>query len=161
MSERPAIIGYDGTDIAARAIRESADLIGQRPALVVVVWEGGRAFALADAPTISPGVPLSPVDIRTATELDYAAASAAQRTADQGAAIATELGLHAEGLAVADDASVAATLIRVATEHDASVIVVGTHGHRGITEFVLGSTARDLIRQAPCPVLVTRAEDRR
>ncbi len=33
------------------------------------------------------------------------------------------------------------------------LIVLGTHGHRGLKKLVLGSTAEQVIRMAPCPVL--------
>jgi nucleotide-binding universal stress UspA family protein len=49
----------------------------------------------------------------------------------------------------------------VATEAeawDADLIVVGTHGRRGIGRVLLGSGAESVIRQAPVPVLVIRAE---
>jgi nucleotide-binding universal stress UspA family protein len=34
--------------------------------------------------------------------------------------------------------------------------VVGPHGHGRIGEVILGSTTRDLIRRATCPVVVGR-----
>lgn len=40
--------------------------------------------------------------------------------------------------------------------HHASFIAVATHGHSGLTRLTLGSTARDIVRSAPCPVLVAR-----
>ncbi len=38
------------------------------------------------------------------------------------------------------------------------LLVMGTHGRRGISHFLLGSVAERVIRQAPCPVLVVRSE---
>jgi nucleotide-binding universal stress UspA family protein len=42
----------------------------------------------------------------------------------------------------------------------ADLIVVGTHGRRGIGRLLMGSGAEQIIRQAPIPVLVVRAADR-
>jgi nucleotide-binding universal stress UspA family protein len=42
----------------------------------------------------------------------------------------------------------------VASETGASLIVVGTHGRRGLSRALLGSTAERLIRTASLPVLV-------
>ena len=39
---------------------------------------------------------------------------------------------------------------------NASLVVVGTHGRRGIGRMLMGSGAEQIIRQAPCPVLVVR-----
>jgi nucleotide-binding universal stress UspA family protein len=45
---------------------------------------------------------------------------------------------------------------QVARHHAAELIVVGTHGHTGISRFLLGSVATAILRHAPCDVLVTR-----
>lgn len=45
---------------------------------------------------------------------------------------------------------------QVARKHAAELIVVGTHGHTGISRFLLGSVATAILRHAPCDVLVCR-----
>jgi nucleotide-binding universal stress UspA family protein len=45
---------------------------------------------------------------------------------------------------------------QIARERAAELIVVGTHGHTGISRFLLGSVATSILRHAPCDVLVTR-----
>lgn len=45
---------------------------------------------------------------------------------------------------------------QVAVDYDADLVVVGTHGRKGLQRLVLGSCASDLVRQAHCPVLVVR-----
>ncbi len=44
----------------------------------------------------------------------------------------------------------------VAEEIGASVVVVATHGRKGVGRMVLGSVAEQVIRHAPCPVLVVK-----
>ena len=44
-------------------------------------------------------------------------------------------------------------LNRLAEEIHMGLIILGTHGRRGIKKLVLGSTAEEIIRTAPCPVL--------
>jgi nucleotide-binding universal stress UspA family protein len=153
----PIVIGYDGSEAAERALRDGAALLAPRPALVVVVWEAGAAFEAMELPTASVGIPPVPIDIRTAMEIDNALSRRAQQAAEHGAALAREAGLEAEGLAVADEVTVAETLVRLARERDAQAIVVGAHGHGPLSEVLLGSTSRSLIRNAPCPVLVSPA----
>jgi nucleotide-binding universal stress UspA family protein len=102
------------------------------------------------------------MDVRTALELEQKAYESAERTARQGAALARSMGLPAESLVVADDVSIADTLVRVAEERDAAAVVVGAHRHGAVSEVLLGSTARDVVRHAPCPAVVIRADvDRR
>lgn len=52
-------------------------------------------------------------------------------------------------------------LIAAANDEHAELIVVGTHGHTGVSRFLLGSVASTTIRRAPCDVLVVRGEPRR
>jgi len=40
----------------------------------------------------------------------------------------------------------------------ADVIVMGTHGRRGLKRLLLGSDAERVLREAPVPVLLVRAE---
>jgi nucleotide-binding universal stress UspA family protein len=150
------LIGFDGSPASEHAIRVAGPLLAPRSALVVSVWEAGTAFEMAELPAMSIGMAQVPVDVRTATEIDQAMQERAQRMAQRGAEIAQEAGFGAEALAVADEITVAETLVRVAQERDAQAIVVGAHGHRGITERILGTTSQSVVHKAGRPVLVVR-----
>src|SRR5688500_17467749 len=93
------VIGFDGTEVSDRAVREAARLLGRRPALVVVVWEPGRAFELTSFPVVGIDLPPATLDVRGASEVDRARYEAAQQLAQRGAALAREVGLDADGLA--------------------------------------------------------------
>src|SRR2546421_12396821 len=146
----PVVIGYDGSPASQRALCEAAPILAPSPALVVVVWEAGLGFELVELPAFPP----APIDIRTALEIEEKLYERAQRLAEQGAALARDAGLEAQGLAVADDVTPAATLLRLTREHNARAVVVGTHGHGGLSEVLLGSTSHEVVRHAPCPVVV-------
>src|SRR3954449_175712 len=125
MPDRPIVIGFDGSEPAQLAIREAAELLGGRPALVVTIWEPGLAYA-ASVPS-SLDLPAAPVDVTTAVEIDEALDQRAHRTADQGVALARESGFAtAEAVVAADESNVAETLVDVARERDAQAIVVGS-----------------------------------
>jgi nucleotide-binding universal stress UspA family protein len=47
-------------------------------------------------------------------------------------------------------------IIRVAQDLDIDLVVLATHGHSGLEQAVLGSTAEKVVRKAPCPVLTIR-----
>ncbi|HEU5473832.1 MAG TPA: universal stress protein [Actinophytocola sp.] len=158
MTTNLVVIGFDGTPAAERAIREAAQLFPGRNALVVTVWEAGRAFDLAMIPTRGFELPLSDIDIRTAAEIDKALYNEAQQLARWGAQLANDNGMTAQGLAVADEVGVADTLVRLAKENEAAVLVAGAHRHARLAELLLGSTTKALLQHAPCPVLVVRGE---
>jgi nucleotide-binding universal stress UspA family protein len=50
------------------------------------------------------------------------------------------------------------TIRHVADEVHADLIVMGTHGRRGVSRALLGSIAEMVVRTAPCPVLTVRAK---
>lgn len=146
----PVIVGYDGSPISECALVEAATVLAPRRALVVVVWEPGPVFELMAPPSVTP----APIDVRTALEVEEKIYDGARRLAEHGAALAREAGLEAEGLAVADDVTPASTLVRLAKERQAAAVVVGTRGHSGVKRLLLGSTSEDVVRHAPCPVVV-------
>jgi nucleotide-binding universal stress UspA family protein len=151
----PVLIGYDGSPASRHAVREAGALLAGRPALVVVVFEQAIAFELQELPTVS-GLPPAPIDVRTAMEIEDALYENSQRLAEQGAQLAGEAGFEAEPLVVADDITIAETLVGLARERDAQAIVVGAHGRGRMSEILLGSTSRDVLRRAECPVVVVR-----
>ncbi|KVT41264.1 universal stress protein [Burkholderia ubonensis] len=52
--------------------------------------------------------------------------------------------------------NVSSVLARAAAECDADLIVMGTHGRRGVRRALLGSVAESLLRMADRPVLLVR-----
>jgi nucleotide-binding universal stress UspA family protein len=47
-------------------------------------------------------------------------------------------------------------VVAAATKTKADLIVIGTHGRRGLAHALLGSVAEKVVRTAPCPVLTVR-----
>ena len=66
-----------------------------------------------------------------------------------------------------DHARIGQTLLRTGDARDlinqaakeigADLIVMGTHGRRGVTRVLMGSVAETVVRSAPCPVLTVRS----
>ena len=47
-------------------------------------------------------------------------------------------------------------IAQLAADLEADLVVVGTHGRRGLSRILLGSVAEAVVRLAPCPVFVVR-----
>ncbi|HEX9740529.1 MAG TPA: universal stress protein [Ignavibacteriaceae bacterium] len=47
-------------------------------------------------------------------------------------------------------------IIETASEENADLIIIATHGHSGVEHILFGSTAEKVVRKAPCPVLTLR-----
>jgi nucleotide-binding universal stress UspA family protein len=67
-------------------------------------------------------------------------------------------GLVHERLVVTGDP--AAEIMRWAAAKQVELIIIGTHGRRGVTRFLMGSVAERVLREAPCAVLVVPAMPR-
>ena len=55
--------------------------------------------------------------------------------------------------------SAATEIIEVAAALPADLIVISTHGHTGLKHVWLGSVTEQVVRRAPCPVLVVREHE--
>ncbi|CAN5679606.1 hypothetical protein BH09MYX1_BH09MYX1_21770 [soil metagenome] len=53
----------------------------------------------------------------------------------------------------------AESLIRLAADVEADMILLGTHGKTGVERLVLGSTASQVFKMAPCTVVIAKEKD--
>lgn len=58
------------------------------------------------------------------------------------------------------EGTISGQLLRTATERQADLIVMGVHGRNAFDLAFFGSTSKDVIRQATCPVLIVPASRR-
>ena len=50
----------------------------------------------------------------------------------------------------------AVELVQSAVDHEATLLVLGTHARTGVAKLVVGSVAERVLHDAPCPVLIAR-----
>ena len=153
--QRPVLVAYDASPEADAALREAVALFGDRPLIVMSVWEPGLATMTLVPPPGEAGYTYLP-DPADVAAVQRAESGHAADVAQAGARLAGELGATAEALAVPDAVDVAETLLAVADERDARAIVVGSRGLGGFRARVIGSTSRKLLHDAHRPVLVVR-----
>jgi nucleotide-binding universal stress UspA family protein len=136
----------DGTDIAARAAEHAAFLartLGARLTFVTVTDRPPTFAAPEIGWSVSPSVY---EDIRKAN------AQTSRKILD---AAVKASGLAADGLHIEDQAPFEGILVAAETTH-ADLIVIGSHGHRGLERLILGSQAQKVLSLAKVPVLVVK-----
>jgi nucleotide-binding universal stress UspA family protein len=144
------LVGLDGSSGSARALDWSIELAKSLEAEVVAV------FVLELLSPTAVGYGLAPVelpdgwldDLRRQFENDW---SAPLKRA--GIRFRTRLETGARGPAP--------TLIEVANEEHADLIVTGSRGLGGFGELLLGSVSHQLVLHAPMPVVVIPPENRK
>jgi len=143
------VLGYDGSDGAKKALQHAATLAGhmtEASVLVVYAYEFSIGYVptgMADSPMMMSAEFDDHVQlVRGFGEQQVQAAKAELEKA--GVAATT---LVAEGRPV--DA-----LLDAAKEHEAEMIVVGSHGQGAMSAAFMGSTALKLLHHSDVPVLV-------
>lgn len=79
------------------------------------------------------------------------------RIVDEATARADDRGVDAVGEVVRGDPY--RTIVAYADEHEMDLVVMPTHGRRGLDRFLLGSTTERVVRRSDVPVLTVRPED--
>jgi nucleotide-binding universal stress UspA family protein len=98
------------------------------------------------------------IDPNLVQELLDASHAGAEKVLDDAMAIATAAGVKAEQRLVTSFGERLGDIVaREALDWKADLIVVGSHGRRGIGRVLLGSGCEQIVRLAPVPVLVIRS----
>jgi nucleotide-binding universal stress UspA family protein len=141
----PIVVAYDGAPFARDAIDEAGRLLGPgRNAIVLTVWQ---RFDLGFIP--SEDAKLDAADSEQVR-------GAAERTAAEGAALAEAAGFRSRS-AILEVSPTWKGIVEFADEHDASLIVLGTHGRTRKVDALLGSVARDVAAHSRRTVLIAHA----
>jgi nucleotide-binding universal stress UspA family protein len=147
--QSPVLIGYDGSEHAKAAIRETArHLRPGRHAIVLTVWHPYEALPVAGAPTLAPAE-----DILARIEKQALA------IAEEGARLASSAGFDAIPLAEPGHPA-SRRILEAADEYNASIVVLGSHGRANLASDPIGSVAASVVQQAKRPVLVIHAPAR-
>lgn len=139
------IVGYDGSQVAALAVRFAVHEAQGRgvPLEVVTAW---------DAPTVDLGMGSGAV---VDPQLAEAVAQRAGEVAAEGAGIA--------GVAEVDSVAVPgpAAAALVERSRSADLVVLGSQGRHGMADLLLGGVSRQVAAHAACPVIVVRRAEPR
>ncbi len=144
------LVPVDGSATSAKGLEEAirlAKLTGASLELVNVVDEMSLAFGVEAYATYSQDV-LAALREGAREILE----KAQQRAASAGVGVDTKA-IETFGARVAD------LIVDEAVATKADLIVIGTHGRRGVGRLLLGSDAEQILRLAPVPVLLVRGTD--
>jgi nucleotide-binding universal stress UspA family protein len=138
----PVLFAYDGSELARLAIEEAGrQLAPGRDGLVLTVWQ---PFDLGFIP--ADGLQFNAEQVTEVRD-------AADRTAADGARQAEGAGFQAQSLAV-EGAPAWKIIVEVSEQRDASLIVLGSHGHKRLADTLLGSVARAVAAHSRRSVLI-------
>jgi nucleotide-binding universal stress UspA family protein len=140
------LLPTDGSEASRRSILAGVDFARSVGAEVVVM-------------TATPEFHMftTDADMLEQTQQDYAEASRArgQRMLNEVATVARDAGVTCTCIAVASDSPYEA-IIATARDHGCDLIVMASHGRRGIKGLLLGSETQKVLVHSAIPVMVHR-----
>jgi nucleotide-binding universal stress UspA family protein len=139
------VVGYDGSEHANRAL-ERAAMMAENGADILVVSAARLATLTHDSGIAPGGAGAGAIDPVEAEEARESLEKAKQFFADKGMNVRFIEG-HGDP---------ADTLVRIAKDEGADLIVVGTRGLNFAQRALLGSVSTKVVHHAECDVLVVR-----
>jgi nucleotide-binding universal stress UspA family protein len=144
MSYNKIVIPLDGSELAEAALDAAIPLAKAFGSEVLLLGVLDLTAGMYDVYSEA----FSPVDLKAQLEkfIDTALERAKKKGEAQGVGTRRflEVGIPHEAIA------------ELARKEGADLIVMTTHGRKGLTHLLLGSVTEKLIRTAPCPILVVR-----
>jgi len=138
----PALLCWDGSDGALRAIQSAASVLGQ----------GHRAIVFfAHVPTESARGVLGGL---SGPDAPIMGIGDAEDLLERGVTAARDAGFEADGLRIAAEGKTSEIIGETAAEHDALLIVMGQRKRSALGTLVLGSVAREVLSADHRPVML-------
>jgi nucleotide-binding universal stress UspA family protein len=143
------LIATDGSELANKAVRAGSKLAKTLNANVTLVTVTEPWPVVDMAAQVEMGVK-NPVGT-----YEVLAEKGARSTLAAAAAMAAEVGVVSEQVHVKDQHP-ASGIIETAENTGADLIVIASHGRRGLSKMLLGSIANEVVTKSLIPVLVVR-----
>lgn len=141
------LVAVDGSHTSKQAVQEAVKMASLTSGTVHAV------FIVDTSPLFSYAGYFDPVVLTDALRADGRIALEDVQVVCKQSGVACETEL-VETEQLNDD--VAQALQRCAEKTGAELVVLGTHGRRGVKRLVLGSVAERFVRMSQCPVLLVR-----
>ncbi len=141
------LISTDGSTFGHKAIAHGVNLARSVGSSVIIVtatemWSGVEMAKKAKAGTVNP-----------VSAYEQAAEDSARKILAEAEAVATKAGVKVECVHVKDQHP-AQAIMKTAESKKCNLIVLGSHGRRGLEKILIGSVASEVITHSKIPVLV-------
>ena len=134
------LVPVDFSDVTDKVVETAASLAAALESEVVLIH-------IAEPEPQFVGYDPGPLSVRMAVVGDIHADQRRLDAAKANFGSTPVLALHVQG-------SVPDEILKLAREHGASLIVMGSHGHGALYHLLVGSVADAVLKEAPCPVLI-------
>lgn len=143
------LIATDGSKFGRKAVSHGVNLAAAMGTPVSIItatemWSGIEMARQATSEVVNP-----------ISDYEKAAAESANKILDNAKTVAVKAGLKVECIHVRDQHP-ADAIIETARKGKCGLIVLGSHGRRGIEKVLMGSITSEVITRSNIPVLVVK-----
>ncbi|MFY8149386.1 MAG: universal stress protein [Prochlorococcaceae cyanobacterium] len=142
------LVPTDGSEASARAVQQATDL-AQRLGCRLTLLHVRENVPLS---LVGMGEMVEPTTIEA---LLQAARELSEGILAEARTLVQAAGVQVDTESVNDD-GVHVAILEAAHRHGCDLIVMGSHGRRGLVNLLLGSETQRVLVQSSCPVLVVR-----
>jgi len=143
------VIATDGSELARKGLDHGLALAKRLDAEVTIVVVTEPTLPIATATNIGWTPTIDP------SAFDEAKTASARHVLDEAAQVAQGSGVRFDTVHVADRFP-AEGIVETANERGADLIVIASHGRRGVRSLLLGSQTMEVLAHSHIPVLVVR-----
>lgn len=144
------VCAVDGSELGTKALRHAIELARRLGAGLTVVTVTDPSLIVA------PGAEMIMVDTSAILDnLEQAKAESARKILADAKVLTAGAGIDARGVHVPGKPA-AEGIQEAAKAHKADLIVMGSHGRRGLGRLLLGSQASEVLAHSDIPVLIVK-----
>jgi nucleotide-binding universal stress UspA family protein len=140
------LVPIDFSDCSKKALQYAVPFVKQFGATITLLhvvhvnYVGGPEFGALD-------FPFTEVELRKSAEQQLAEVAATELQPKTAAETLVRIGQEV------------VEIVGAAKELESDLIIISTHGRTGLKHVFMGSVAENVVRLAPCPVLVVREQE--
>jgi nucleotide-binding universal stress UspA family protein len=138
------LVPVDFSDVTAKVVETASMLAKAFGSRVILI-------NIAEPEPEFVGYDPGPLTVRVAVTRDLRADQQRLEALKPAFGAAEVLALHVQG-------SIPEEILDLAREHEATLIVIGSHGHGALYHLFVGSVAGAVLKDAHCPVLVVPSD---
>lgn len=145
------LVASDGSEFAGRAVVKAAQLAKTLQAKLTMVW-----VAEPYSPQVLAGTPYPFVPVMSSIEFEQQCRDIAERLFSEAKDIAAAQGVTAIDTVRENSLNTHKGILTCAENIGADLLVMASHGRRGISALFLGSETQKVLAHSEIPVLVVR-----
>ncbi|MHA3050660.1 universal stress protein [Acinetobacter sp. ANC 4635] len=150
MANNNILVPIDGSDTSLSALKQAAILVNALGSKLIVI------SIVEENPFVNADFYYFGADSSTMKEYFDEACKNAKAALLAAQKLCEDLGVNDAEIKMIKGEVSATTILKTAEELNSNLIIMGSHGRKGVQKLALGSVAEDILLHSPLPVLIVK-----